>query len=368
MQEKDLTALQAAFKRATERAEALTVRRDRRVEDILEGDTPTFMELPLAKKPSDLMDVDAAVIGFGYEGITIKTPSLAAPPTVSRPQPGSPYWRMGADKAPADIRTYSLFYSVHHNNGWYPEIDPTLTIFDEIRAVDYGDVEVNPADTELTIARGIEKVADIVQAGAFPIVLGGDHTIPVSALSGIREHSDARIGIISFDAHMDLSVTPEYWASSEWSKSFELDGIPPENLVQIGIRSNRSTHFERLVADELGVHVITIDEVKHRGMQSVIEQAVELASAGTDAIYVSVDIDVMDPAHVPAQKAPEFWGLTIDEMMTAMRYLREQPLIGFDVCEHTPDYDINGMSAQFCARLVVEVLAGLAQRKRNTAS
>lgn len=356
--------IRRALARAAERAATGSARRDRRVEDILEGDTPTFMELPLATGPQDLEGVDAAVIGFGYEGITIKTPHLAAPATVSRPPPGSPYWRMGADKAPAAIRTYSLYYSVHHNQGWYPEIDPTLTIFDHIRAVDYGDVPVEPADTALTMRRGSDKVGEVVKAGALPIVLGGDHTIPFPTLRGIREQTDARLGVISFDAHLDLSDTPEYWASTEWVKSFELGGISPDNFVEIGIRSNRNTYFERLVAEELGIRVYTVDEVKRAGMRSVMEDALARACRGVEALYVSVDIDVMEPGLCPAQKAPEFWGLTVDEMMIAMRHVCAQPLAGLDICEHTPDYDVNGMGAQFCARLVVEALAGLAQRKR----
>jgi agmatinase len=361
----DRTAIRAAFERAAARAAIGSARRDRRVEDILKGETPTFMELPLAAGPDDLEGADAAIIGFGYEGITIKNPLLAAPATVSRPPRGSAYWRMGADKAPAAIRTYSLYYSRHHNQGWYPEIDPDLSIFDELRVVDYGDVAVEPADMELTMRRASDKVAEIVRGGALPIVLGGDHTIPFPTLRGIREEREARIGIISFDAHMDLSDTPEYWASTEWVKSFELGGIPPENFVEIGIRSNRSTYFERLAAEELGIRVFTIDEVKRIGMDAVMEEALARAGDGTDAIYVSVDVDVMEPGLVPSQKAPEFWGLTIDEIMTAMRYVRTQRLAGFDVCEHSPDYDVNGMGAQFCARLVVDVLAGLAQRKKE---
>jgi len=361
---KDVERVRSAFARAAQRAATGSARRDRRVEDILEGDTPTFMELPLAAKPEDLAGADAAVMGFGYEGITIKTPLLAAPATVSRPPRGSAYWRMGADKAPAAIRTYSLYYSIHHNQGWYPEIDPTLTIFDHIRVVDYGDVCVEPADTALTMRRASDKVGEIVKAGALPIVLGGDHTIPFPTLRGIYEQSGARVGVISFDAHMDLSDTPEYWASTEWVKSFELGCVSPDNFVEIGIRSNRSTNFERIVAEELGIRVYNIDEVKCVGMQAVIEDAVARACRGVDALYVSVDIDVMEPGLCPAQKAPEFWGLTVDEMMIAMRHVCAQPLAGLDICEHTPDYDVNGMGAQFCARLVVEALAGLAQRRR----
>lgn len=114
--------------------------------------------------------------------------------------------------------------------------------------------------------------------------------------------------------------------------------------------------------------MFTIDEVKRDGMAQVIAEAIRIASEGTDGIYISIDIDVMEPSMVPAQKAPEIWGVTIDEMMVAMRALREPNVIGFDICELSPGYDVNGMSAQFCARMVVEVLAGLALRKRAARS
>src|SRR5579875_2936661 len=181
----DITRLQAALAQAAELSARHGARRERRTEDILYGDVPTFMELPLARTPSQLEGVDAAVLGIGYEGITIKTPSLSAPPTVSRPTPGSIYWRMGADHAPAAIRAYSLFYSVHHNRGLYPEIDPSLILLDHLAVVDYGDVTVVPEDTAETMRRAQQKVAAIVQAGALPIVLGGDHTIPIPTLRAI---------------------------------------------------------------------------------------------------------------------------------------------------------------------------------------
>ena len=158
---------------------------------------------------------------------------------------------------------------------------------------------------------------------------------------------------------------PEYWASSEWAKTFELGKVSPGNFVEIGIRSNRSTQYEFDVARFLGIRVYTIDEVKERGIREVMREAIAIASEGTDGMYVSLDIDVMEPALVPAQKAPEFWGLTVDEMMWALRMVSRQKLVGYDVCELTPDYDLNGMGAQFCARTVVDILAGLALRKRD---
>jgi agmatinase len=323
------------------------------------------MELPLARKPEQLEGADAVILGFGYEGLTAKSPSLSAPATVSRPQPGSVYWRMGADFAPEAIRRHSLFYSVHHNRGYYPEIDKDLVLLDYLKIMDYGDVEVVPEDTEETLRRAAEKVSHIVNAGALPIVLGGDHTIPIATLRAILRGRDTNIGLVAFDAHMDLSQTPECWASVQWAKSFELGMLSPKNFVLIGIRSNRNTLFEKYVAEELGIRYFTIDEVKETGIEAVVREAIGLAKDGTDGIYVSLDIDVMEPAMVPSQKAPELWGLTIDEIMIALRMMSREALVGYDVCEMTPDYDVNGMGAQFCARTVVEILGGLALQKRN---
>ncbi|MEM7345262.1 MAG: agmatinase family protein [Chloroflexota bacterium] len=364
----EMARIEAAFESAAKLAATSAARRERKVEDILHGDIPTFMELPVARKPDQLAGADAAVLGFGYEGITIKTPWLSAPPTVSRPEPGSVYWRMGADKAPDEIRKYSMYYSIHHNRGFYPEIDPDLMIFDHLKVMDYGNVEVVQEDTWETLRRASEKVSHIVKHGALPIVLGGDHTIPFPTLRAILENRQQKIGLISFDSHLDLSNTPEYWASSEWAKTFELGKLSPKNFVQIGIRSNRSTQYEVNVAKELGIRVYTIDEVKARGIQTVMNEALDIVNDGTDGLYASLDIDVMEPGLVPAQKAPEFWGLTVDEIMQALRLVSRQKLIGYDVCEMSPDYDINGMSAQFCARTVVEILAGLALRKKEEGS
>jgi len=360
---KEMNRIREAFKRAEAAARSSSARRERRVEDILHGDIPTFMELPVARKPHELAGADAAVLGFGYEGITIKTPSLSSPPTVSRPLPGSVYWRMGADHAPDEIRKYSLYYSIHHNHGYYPEIDKDLVIFDRLKVLDYGNVDVVPEDTEETLRRASQKVSDIVNAGAFPIVLGGDHTTPFPALRAILQKRKKKIGLISFDGHMDFSNTPEFWGSSEWAKTLELGKISPKNFVQIGIRSNRSTLFEVSTAKFLGIRVFTIDELKDRGIKDVMREAIQIVNEGTDGFYVSLDVDVMEPGLMPAQKAPEFWGMTVDEMMQALRMVSREKLVGYDVCEMTPDYDVNGMGAQFCARTVVEILAGLAMRK-----
>lgn len=215
---------------------------------------------------------------------------------------------MGADLAPDAIRKYSLYYSVHHNRGWYPEIDKDLVFLDYLKLADYGNVEVVPEDIDETILRAQKKVGDIVKAGAVPIVLGGDHTTPIPTLRAILENRDKPIGLISFDSHLDLSYTKDCWASTEWARAFETGKVNPKNFVLIGIRSNRNTHFEAQVAELLGIRYFTIDEVKNRGMKAVVEETLNIVRDGTDCIYVSLDIDVMEPSPGALPKSPRGLG------------------------------------------------------------
>ena len=247
-----------------------------------------------------------------------------APPSVGRPPKDSVYWRMGGDLAPEAIRKYSIYYSVKHNRGYFPEIDEDLIMMDHIKAVDYGDVKIDQFDAAETIRRAKEKASDIVKAGAVPIVFGGDHTTPTPILQAILEKADKKIGLISFDAHIDLANDPIDWASSMWAQTLEIGKISPKNFVEIGIRGVRNSIFDKNVAERLGHKIYTVDKVKDRGMNAVIEEALELACDGTDGIYVTVDLDVLDPTSFIAQKAPEFWGLTQDEFFTALRKIVTQ--------------------------------------------
>jgi agmatinase len=166
---------------------------------------------------------------------------------------------------------------------------------------------------------------------------------------------------------VDFSYTPgEYWASNQWIQlMLETGKIDPQNMVEIGIRSNRSAIQERRLAESLGARIYTIDEVKERGIAAITQEAIALATRGSDGLYISLDIDCMEPSAVPSQKAPEIWGLTVDELFYALRALSQLDVLGFDVCEYSAEYDVNGIGAQFCARTAVEMLGGLALRKRE---
>ena len=359
----DADKITFAFENATKMLATQKQRGERMALSLLRGDVPTFMEYPLATKPAHLEGLDAAILGIPFEGITAMSPMISAQPICGRPPKDSVYWRMGADEGLDMIRKYSMYYSVNHNGGYFPEIDREMIMSEVIKVKDYGDVPYTPDDIEGNIDRAEAKVADIVAAGAVPIVLGGDHTIPIPILKAVLKPRTKKVGLIAFDSHMDLSHEPKNWASTQWSQGLELGKISPDNFAIIGIRGVRNHIFEKNVAKELGHHVYTIDMVKERGMKAVIDEALAHVTKGTDGVYCSIDIDVMEPSMVPSQKAPEIWGLTIDEMFMALRRITREKIIGADINEYTADYDINGMGAQFCARMAVEFLGGIALRK-----
>ena len=218
----DPKQVKAAWERAAQRAAAAQGRPERVMQPILWGDVPTFMEAPAAASAHELAGADVAVLGIPYEGVKLLDPVTYAPPLAAPAPEGSIYYRTGADQGPAAIRRHSVFYSLRHGRGLMPEVGRDLVILDHLRMVDYGDVAVDPGDVEATFLRAHEKLADILAAGAVPIVLGGDHSIPIPVLQVLAGKLTGKLGVVTFDSHFDLSFEPKYWAGSQWARAFEL--------------------------------------------------------------------------------------------------------------------------------------------------
>jgi len=355
---------QEAYRRA---AEVAPVRVDRRMRDILYGDVPTFMELAYAQKGTELEGVGAAFLGFGFEGVKIDTPHTFLPELAAPAGPDSIYYRTGADKAPEAVRRYSIHYSIHHAYGLFVEYAPDFYIFKHLRAVDAGDVDVSPGDPEASFARCEERVREIVEAGAVPLVCGGDHAITLPVVRAVAGAMTGRLGLIHFDTHYDLAWDPPLFAGSQWAQILGLPNVDVQNFSQIGIRGLRQVPFEAEVARTLGHSVYTITDVDERSIEDVVDAALERACDGTDGVYVSLDIDVVDPVYCPAQKYPEPAGLTSKQIISALRRIgKATPIMGFDLCCLGPQYDDRvGTGSHLAARLFVEVLAAMAWRARE---
>lgn len=341
---------------------------ERRFKAILYDDVPTFMELPHARSKEDLNSADVAFLGIPWEGLKYPDPWTILPETASPAPSNSIYYRTGADKSPEAIRKYSIFYSYNHGFGFFPELSRNFIIFDHLKAVDYGDVEVDITKPNISLNNCLKKVSDIYEAGAIPLVSGGDHSIPYPCVQALAKHTEGNIGILTFDSHFDLYFEPEFSAASQWGRLFDLlPQVDPENYCSIGIRGLRNQLHESYVAEELGIQYYTMADVETQGITNVIAKALELVGKNTEALYISLDIDVVDPVFCPAQKYPEPNGLTSREIISALRQIGKDRLInGFDICCLGPQYDTpTGLSAQLCARLFMEVMATIAWQKKG---
>jgi len=342
-------------------------RTERRMKSILYGDVPTFAELPHIRTKADLTTVDVVFLGIPWEGLKYPDPWTILPETATPAPPNSIYYRTGADKSPEYIRKYSIFYSYNHGWGYYPEFDRDFLIFNHLKAGDYGDVKVDVRHPNQSLENCIQKVSEIYEAGVIPLISGGDHAIPYPSVQSLAAHTDGNVGIIAFDSHLDMYYEPEFTAASQWSRLLELPNVDPANYCSIGIRGLRNQLHERFAAELLGMQFYTMADIESQGIQNIIKNALEIAGTNTAALYVSLDIDVMDPAFCPAQKYPEPNGLSSREILTALRQIGKHRLInGFDICCLGPQYDTpTGTSAQLCARIYMEVLATIAWQKKE---
>jgi agmatinase len=358
---------QDAYRRVAQNA---PVRVDRRMRDILYGDVPTFMELPHARTPADLQGAGAAFMGMGYEGVKIDSPHTYLPDLAAPAGPDSIYYRSGADQAPEAVRRYSIHYSIHHAYGLFIEYGPDFYIFKHLRAVDAGDVPVVPGDPETSFQRCQDRVDEIIAAGATPLVCGGDHSITLPVARAVAGATTGRLGLIHIDSHYDLCWDPPLFAGSQFAPLLGLPNIEVANFCQIGMRGLRQVPFEIEVARTLGHTVLTMSDIDRDGIETVTDAALERACDGTDGVYVSLDIDVLDPAYCPAQKYPEPAGLTSKQIISALRRIGQGTEIkGFDLCCLGPQYDDRvGTGSHLAARLFVEVLAAMAWRKKEKAA
>ena len=331
------------------------------------GDTASFMEVPIGYNPEDLQGADAVFIGLPWEGIQQINSTTFAETGPRPPDPDAVVARSGAYQAPAYVRQYSVHYSLAISGGYYPEVAPDFRLVDYLNIMDYRDVEVKMWDVEETTRRAVERIGHIVQAGAVPLVFGGDHSIPYPVVKAISDNSPGKIGVINFDSHYDLSLGGRLNAGNAFGKIMENCQAEPENLAIIGIKGGAyNTPAMHQLALDLGVTVFTIGDVEEMGIEEVVRRAVEAAGRGTDKIYVSLDADALDPVSFPAQKYSEPFGITARQIREALRILsREANLCGFDMVCVGPDYDHKGVGALTASKFYIEVLKGLALRKKE---
>ena len=287
---------------------------------------PTFMGI----SPSpDLRDLDVAVVGIPWDGGT----------------PG----RVGSRHGPQEIRKMSLRLRRMH-----PVIEASP--FDLCVVGDLGDVPVRPFDQAATL-KSIRSFYEQLHAhSVIPVTIGGDHFVTLPIFRAIAQRSP--VGMIQFDAHCDTADTSAYGdrlaAATTFRRAVEEGLLDPQRVIQIGIRGPART-FEGLQwARSVGIRQITMDEFHERGVDGVMDEA--RAVLGSGPTYVSFDIDGIDPAVAPGTGVPVIGGYTTYEAQRMLRCLSGLNIVGGDVVEISPLYDVNNYTSLLGASLAFEII------------
>jgi arginase len=237
-----------------------------------------------------------------------------------------------------------------------------------LNIVDYGNAAVDQNSTERSVQEVRRMVREIAQTGAIPVIIGGDHSLEYPNVAAMADvHGKGNVGVIHFDSHLDTGRgrvnlldhgQPIYRVMKEGH-------IRPEDYIQVGLRAHYGKtdyEWERLI----GMRYHTMAEVERRGWPAVMERVIKEASKNTKYLYVSFDVDVLDPAFEPGTGTPVAGGLTMREAIPIMRRLcAESNIVGFDIVEIAPQLDPTYRSALNGNSLLFACLTGIAMRKKG---
>jgi agmatinase len=288
------------------------------------------MLLPFSDTPAGL---DVALLGLPYDG-------------------GVSY-RPGARFGPRAVREQSSLI-----RPWNPVLK--VHPFEKLRVADCGDVDVVPISIERTHAAIEAKIDTVIAAGARPLCVGGDHSVTLPVIRALaRRHGP--LAVVHFDAHPD--TWDQYFGSklfhgTPFRRAIEEGAIDPRRMIQVGIRGPLYGSEDFAFHDEHGLEVLRIEPIKEQGLAWATGRLARLRGM---PLYLSFDIDAVDPAYAPATGTPEVGGLTSWEALTLVRSLVGTTLVGADIVEVSPPYDGPGqITSLLAANLAFEILSVMA--------
>jgi agmatinase len=246
-----------------------------------------------------------------------------------------------------------------------PHLEAKVDAFRELRVVDYGDAPVVPADPARTHEAIERLVGEVVDAGVLPVVLGGDHSITEANVRAVAARHGP-VGLLHFDTHADTGFEVFGVERSHGTPMFRLveaGHVEPTRYAQIGLRGYWPTEKEFAWQAERGISSFFMHDVRDRGIRAVLQDA--LAVVGGGPVFVTVDIDVLDPAFAPGTGTPEPGGMTTVDLLWAVREAATQlDVAGADLVEVIPtgvgSADITALAGE---RIVRELLTGLALKQ-----
>src|SRR5436190_17849388 len=299
----------------------------------------TFGTLPYTQDPAELAGIDVAIVGAPTDDLVSDRP--------------------GARFGPRAIRAASCPPGPHLE----AKVDPMA----ELKLVDYGDAAVVPADAAATHDAIERTVGEVVAAGAIAIVLGGDHSIAEPNIRACAARHGP-VGLVHFDTHTDTGTEVfgvEISHGTPMYRLVEAGHVDPTRYVQIGLRGYWPGPKEFGWQRERGITAFFMHDIRELGIEEVVGRTVGTVDAGPT--FVSVDVDVLDPAHAPGTGTPEPGGMSSIDLLWAVRTLAKEPqIVGADVVEVIPtavgSADVTALVAE---RVVRELLTGVAVRGRG---
>jgi agmatinase len=263
-------------------------------------------------------------------------------------------YRAGTRFGPQAMRRASALSSLYN-------FELGMDLGESLTMCDLGDVYVIPANIEKSFDQISLAISHVYASGTFPVVLGGDHSVGYPNVRGIAPHVDGKIGIIHFDRHSDTDETnkDERMHGTPFFHATNIANAPPANLVQIGIGGWLSSRTAVAVSRDRRSTVITLDDIDRLGLARTIELALEIAWKGAKAVYLSFDIDSVDPAFAPGTGTPEPGGLQPREVFKLLHGVAREGLCAMEVVEVSPPYDLSDLTALLGVRAVLYTLAGL---------
>lgn len=293
---------------------------------------PTFMRLPIS---TSALGVDIGLVGVPFDGGTTN--------------------RAGARHGPREIRNASSFMRrIHHATGISP--------YDLARVADLGDAPVDP----MNLMRSLDMITgffnEMKAHGTIPISAGGDHLVSLPILRALA--ADGPVGMVHFDAHSDTNDRyfgdNPYTHGTPFRRAVEEGLLDPKRVIQIGIRGSIYDPSDLDFARQAGFRIVFIEEFVKRTPEDIIAEAREIV--GDQPVYVSFDVDAIDPSQAPGTGTPEIGGFTTFEAQRMVRGLQGLNIIGADVVEVSPPFDLSNMTSILGATLMFELLCIVAAR------
>ena len=295
----------------------------------------TFARLP---RREDVADYDVAVVGIPFDaGVT---------------------YRPGARFGPSSIREASRLLKPYN-----PALDSKP--FVDAQVVDAGDIACNPFDIVEALTEIEAGLSELMRGGRTVVSLGGDHTVALPALRAAHA-IHGPVALVHFDAHLDTWDTyfgAPYTHGTPFRRASEEGLIRKDRSAHVGIRGSLYDADDLNDDEKLGFTIVHCRDFDRLGVDGILERV--LARVGDAPVYISIDIDVLDPAFAPATGTPEAGGMTSRELLAVLRGFRHHNIVGADIVEVSPAYDHAAITAIAAANVAYELITMMSAQRRR---